>query len=346
MAARLFLLLSVAIILYLALYPFNWVSERHPFDLSFPWGPEHHSLPDLVSNFFFFVPLGVFFSWSFSGWFRLLGGLLAAASLSLLVEVLQQYLPGRVPSLTDLMMNFAGAGFGIIVGPKLLKLPWGKTKSLDLTAFLLAIYFLYEPFFFTFDWGEIKQNLKALSLGLNPQNIFLPSVFLGFALRRVSLPWAIGLILGLEFGRVFLATVSLNLAKIAARFALSFSCYFLFQTRPSLIRSFLAVAYLIEGLYPYHFQLPSSLKLENFIPFKLYLLNFSLEAFFNLWREILIFFFWGLSGGSLKGALLLSGVREGLQLFIPERFFDPTSLFLASLGVLSAQKIFRRKDAV
>jgi len=346
--ARLFLLLSLGIILYLTLFPFNFGPKQNPFDLSIPFfGSRHHSLSDMLSNFFLFIPLGVFFNWSFPVKGRLLWGCLAGALLSLGVEILQQYLPGRIPSLTDSILNSSGTLAGLVMAQGLRNFWALKPSTPDFLALFLAFYFLYEPFLFTFDWGEIKENLKHLSLILDFKNVFLPSVLLGFFLRRYPLIFAILLVWTFEIGRLFIVSISLKPAKMFLRFILTLFCYTLFRVPKFPLRPLFVGAYLLEALYPFHFAWPSSFPWKHLIPFGLYLSHFSFETFFNLFRELFLFFFWGISGGSVKGALLLATTSETLQLFIPERYFDLTTIILAFLGVFVANKLMpEKKDAL
>lgn len=345
--ARFFLLLSLGVILYLTLYPFDFGPKVNPFDLSLPFGPKHHSLPDMLSNFCFFIPFGVFFFWSFPVKGRLFWGCLAGALVSLGVEILQQYLPGRSPSLTDLLFNTAGTFTGLVAAPQIRKVLRLRAQTLDLLALALAFYLLYEPFLFTFDWGEIKENLKHFSPGLDLRNVFLPSVLLGFALRRYPFIFVLFLFGILEFGRLFLVSTPPILGSTLARFFFTLLCYAVFQKRSYLLRPLFAGAYLLEALYPYHFSWPSHLPWENLIPFQAGFSSNPLDTTFNLLRSVFLFFFWGACGGSLKGALLLAGASEILQLFVPGRYFDLTTLILAALGVLAAQKLtWRGKDAL
>ncbi|HEX2540451.1 MAG TPA: VanZ family protein [Caldimonas sp.] len=112
-----------ALIVYASLYPFDaWRNPAvGPLDfLVAPW-PRYWTWFDIVSNLFGYLPLGalVFVALVRIGrgtasavW----GTLAAGALLALSMEVLQNYLPRRVPSTLDLGLNVVGAGLGAALG--------------------------------------------------------------------------------------------------------------------------------------------------------------------------------------------------------------------------------------
>lgn len=112
-----------ALVLYASLYPFEdwrWPPGQAAASLlMLPWtrwlGPF-----DIASNLLGYLPLGalLFFALRRSGggtaasW---LFALFVAAALSWSTEVLQQFLPRRVPALEDWLMNTAGAAAGALL---------------------------------------------------------------------------------------------------------------------------------------------------------------------------------------------------------------------------------------
>ena len=81
-----------------------------PFELRWPHGVRlvgFTTLSDLVANVALFVPLGFFVSFAGRG-----RPFLAGLALSFAVELVQQLLPGRSPSLLDVLTNGAGAWLG------------------------------------------------------------------------------------------------------------------------------------------------------------------------------------------------------------------------------------------
>ena len=69
-----------------------------------------HGTADAVANLLLFLPLGV--ACALAGW-RPLSAVLGAALLSAAVETVQYALPGRDPSLGDVLCNTAGAALGV-----------------------------------------------------------------------------------------------------------------------------------------------------------------------------------------------------------------------------------------
>lgn len=112
-----------ALIVYASLYPFTgWtlpgVSVWGFLSLSFPrWWTGF----DLVSNLLGYLPLGALLFGAFvrSGWRAgtALGAVAASAALlSFTLELLQNFLPQRVPSNLDMALNTAGALGGALLG--------------------------------------------------------------------------------------------------------------------------------------------------------------------------------------------------------------------------------------
>jgi VanZ family protein len=110
-----------ALVVYASLYPFSgwrWPAGRMGLDLlRLPWPPWTGSF-DAISNLVGYMPLGALL---FIAVLRSGGGLrlaaaaalLGSAGLSFTVEVTQNFLPTRVPSLKDCAFNIAGAALGI-----------------------------------------------------------------------------------------------------------------------------------------------------------------------------------------------------------------------------------------
>jgi VanZ family protein len=110
--------LCVALIVYASLYPFDQWRDQGIAPSAFlfaPW-PKYWSGFDVAANVLGYAPLGFFLSLSGMrmGWAgrAVLGATLFSALLSLLMEGLQSYLPARVPSLADFLLNTLGAWLG------------------------------------------------------------------------------------------------------------------------------------------------------------------------------------------------------------------------------------------
>lgn len=113
-----------ALVLYASLYPFEgwrWPPGRAAFDLlPLPW-PRYRPLFDLWSNFLGYLPLGLLLALA---WRRPVFAVLAAAALSYALELVQQFLPVRHPSLLDWVLNAGGAAAGALLALPLRRLGW------------------------------------------------------------------------------------------------------------------------------------------------------------------------------------------------------------------------------
>ena len=110
--------ICVALIVYASLYPFDHWRDQDLAPWSFltaPW-PKYWLGFDVVSNVLGYAPLGFFLTLSAMrmGWRTrvVIVVTLSAAALSLTMEGLQSYLPARVPSLPDFLLNTLGAWVG------------------------------------------------------------------------------------------------------------------------------------------------------------------------------------------------------------------------------------------
>ena len=112
-----------ALVLYASLYPFN--NWRWPPGQSFEtlaalrWS-QYHIAFDTASNLLGYLPLGALLLFaarrSYLRWASALSlAVLAPAALSYGTEVLQNFLPDRVPAIEDFLMNSAGALAGALL---------------------------------------------------------------------------------------------------------------------------------------------------------------------------------------------------------------------------------------
>ena len=114
-------LVYVALLLYASLYPFigwRWPPGLSPGALlALPWPPWRDPF-DVWSNVLGYVPLGalLYVAQVRAGrvaWCAALLALATGSALSYATEVVQQFLPGRVPSRVDWALNSAGVAAGI-----------------------------------------------------------------------------------------------------------------------------------------------------------------------------------------------------------------------------------------
>lgn len=120
--------LYVVLIVYASLYPFDAWRDQGIAPWAFltaPW-PKYWTGFDVTANVLGYAPLG--FLLSLSGMRMSWPGRAVvwatafAALLSLLMEGLQSYLPQRVPSLTDFLLNVGGAWLGAVAASLLERL--------------------------------------------------------------------------------------------------------------------------------------------------------------------------------------------------------------------------------
>jgi VanZ family protein len=132
-------LFFVGLIVYASLYPFNdWRYQGiAPWAfLGAPW-PKYWTGFDVASNVIGYVPAGFLFAltaWrSGRGRRVIVRTTLVCATLSLALEMLQSYLPQRVPSNVDLALNIAGGWLGAVLATGMEKVGaidrWSRVRA-------------------------------------------------------------------------------------------------------------------------------------------------------------------------------------------------------------------------
>jgi VanZ family protein len=184
-------LIYAGLIVYASLFPFsNWRDQG-----VVPWFfliaplPRYWTVFDVVANLLGYMPLGFFLVLSAlrTGRTRyaLRMAVLAASALSLLMESLQVYLPNRVPSNLDLMLNVAGGALGALSAWSLEKLGvlqrWSRFRAnwfvpdargglVLLALWPLALLF---PTSIPFGLGQVFERLQARMAGVLADTPFL-----------------------------------------------------------------------------------------------------------------------------------------------------------------------------
>jgi VanZ family protein len=121
-------LVYVGLIVYASLYPFTgWRDQGiSPWDYLAAPLPRYWTGFDLVSNILGYAPLGFLLALSAlrtgHGGKAVMRATLSAGGLSLLLEALQSYLPARVPSNVDFVLNLGGAWLGAVTATLLEKM--------------------------------------------------------------------------------------------------------------------------------------------------------------------------------------------------------------------------------
>ncbi|MFQ5461677.1 MAG: VanZ family protein [Phycisphaerae bacterium] len=142
---------------------------------------DYYSLPDIVSNIFLYVPLGLLLHAVFCRgrrrtWVAFAGAVVCAGVLSFAVEWVQVYSPSRVSSLIDLVSNVLGATIGAaisvaagwvipkFVGAVLYEFQMRPQIAAIKAYCLMLLVFGTMPFSFSFDVGRIKESVKRANL--------------------------------------------------------------------------------------------------------------------------------------------------------------------------------------
>jgi VanZ family protein len=115
--------LYVALVGYASLYPFVGWRDQGLDPWFFLWAPwsRYWTSFDVTANFLAYIPLGALLTLLFAARrlravhiHHLIGATLLASCLSLGMEMLQSYLPTRVPSQLDWILNTGGSLFGAL----------------------------------------------------------------------------------------------------------------------------------------------------------------------------------------------------------------------------------------
>lgn len=136
------------------------------------------TFPDIVSNIFLYVPVGILLHWTLyrrarRHTFILPATIALAAAMSAGVEWLQAYSPARVSSIIDFVSNVVGATIGAsiswiarhtvprMLGAALYEYHKRPQAALLKTYCLALVVFAAIPFSFSFDATRMKQAIKS-----------------------------------------------------------------------------------------------------------------------------------------------------------------------------------------
>lgn len=196
-----------ALLVYATLFPLSgWRSPPAP-----PWAlvlyaERPTSYTDALTNALVYIPFGFAFMWGLASWYRAAKGVflvtLAGSLLSLGLESLQAYMPGRVPSGIDVVLNTASAAIGAMVAAISQKELWLGRQLLsfrqrhlrpgaltDLGLAVLALWALSQlsPLIPSLDIGNLRQGLKPLWYTANGLADFKLADFSGYAFSVLGL---------------------------------------------------------------------------------------------------------------------------------------------------------------
>jgi len=238
-AAPLLLAIIVALILYVSLYPFRFDADGPAVTevlRQLSWA--RASRGDMLNNVLLYVPLGFCIALAVEPRFgRLAGisaGLAGGALLSLTMELMQGSIATRVPSLTDLSLNAAGALAGAIGGSAWHALgarmtpqanPAGRSGAIALVVLVLWLIARLWPFVPDASLRQLKRAVRPL---FSPEIGWtdLAAFFVGWlvvaqavfhlARRQRSVDAFLIVIAAVLVGRTFTAGNTLEFAELAA----------------------------------------------------------------------------------------------------------------------------------
>lgn len=206
---RVLFLLSVVGIIYGSLYPFDFDFETMPGykieELLFTGWEGQLGTLNLMTNILLFIPYGLFGVLAFASW-RWYWAWLALALITVVVafgvQVLQLWLPGRVPTFADGIINLGGLAVGAVLAyipgvRRLLTQRHPSAREIMALPFLLMLCWLaYRlfPFVPSVAISSIKEGLRPIleEPELRPFDAFHNAVaWLVFAhlWERCRLPW-------------------------------------------------------------------------------------------------------------------------------------------------------------
>lgn len=204
--ARIFLVLYLAGIVYLSLYPWDFLPRPRSMELSRIPLFNRRLVLDAVVNVLFYVPLGAAaFASLRRGWQAWTGAIACGAAISYAIETAQLYTPARAATLRDWQANTLGAALGAALGclftsPRWIarlaawagRAEWRLTRAGVLFVILWILWQAF-PFIPYLGWYRVRQTLAHL-LELPWSWLAAAQAAVGFfALRRVLGPvrWAL-----------------------------------------------------------------------------------------------------------------------------------------------------------
>ena len=110
-ALALLLAVYVALIAYGSFFPFEWQAP-HGHGLRLPTWPVHVDKTDVIQNLFVYFPLGVLVAMGRRSTRAVFIAAGIGGMVSLTVEIMQHWLPARVPSMLDVLADVTGAASG------------------------------------------------------------------------------------------------------------------------------------------------------------------------------------------------------------------------------------------
>jgi VanZ family protein len=356
---RRLLLLVVAIIVYGSLYPWQFAFAGRPEPLtvllhSWPAVWDRFVMRDLVLNVLLYMPVGAVACLAWLPRFPRAAAAAATAfsfALSLSMELLQNYVPGRVTSLSDLTTNTLGAAAGaclaVAFAPEIMPPLRSQARRASPGAmFLLACWGSYQlyPFFPIFSSTHLRQALHALIVArsLSPVAVwaaaaewFAAALAMEAICGRWRTSWLAGAML-VSALRIFMPPRSLALDEVAGA-ALALLAWEILPSRRRLgagVWMALSAILLVE-LAPFHFT--RQVAPFSWIPFGASFENERWAALVILLRKTFLYgaaiwllvrsgYGYLVAGGALAVALF---ILETVQRYLPGRTPEITDPLIA-----------------
>ena len=232
--AAIFFLLYVAAVLYLSLYPFEFLPHSRSLMLFWVESSNRRISLDTLLNILFYVPLGAAAVRSLGrsgpAW---IASVLFGTLLSLGIEFAQLFTPSRFGNLRDLAANSGGTILGASaayvllhpriaprISPSLDSVPWriSPAGALFLTLWLLWQTFPFVPnislYALVRSWGQVRQmEWSWITAGGSMVGFYVLALAVGPISR-----WSIGAFLVLPL-QVFVANHSLSISAIVGGLA-------------------------------------------------------------------------------------------------------------------------------
>jgi VanZ family protein len=351
------LIFAIILMLYVSLSPWQFaIRPGHTFlePISFS------DKKDILLNFWLYVPLGALVYWSFPA---------CGAWLSVSIELIQYFLPGRVSSQTDILSNTMGTLAGAMLATRLKNpsklLRWTPVASQE--TFLLSCWCAYMllPMIPVHGFYDLRHNLGFLrdnpfvwtdvplwvSLWVALWHV-LPAAFRPGARIAIIFP---ALLLMIP-ARLFLINRAPTKAEVVGA-ALGALCVLLIsEWSPRAVIAALAAGLLLRDLAPFHYSVKASPFI--WIPFQPFLSFERAQASVLLclklsWYGFAVWFTrksgltWLKAGVSVALFLL---VIEVVQLYNPGHVAEITdpliALFLAAGFAVTSEERGRHKATV
>lgn len=351
LAAKLFAAYT-ALVLYLCLYP--WAVKPGapgPWFVQ-EWVGGRTGVADFTLNIAFFVPVGFIGWFAFRGRWRAVTVVLAGAAISLLIEGLQGWVPGRVSSVTDLLSNTLGATLGCLAAAWLAHiLPHRTALHREVriyvpAAALLVSFFVGQlfPFIPRYRLPHLRNVFRALG---EPADVLQAVVALlllsaaAYLLRLLVSPplssrWRFLLMAGFLLLRPLFGGVLFSGGEWAAAFLMIAAGTFLpLAALERALLVMLPIALLVEELRPFTFN--ADPQAFAWIPFAavfeiapITAIRYFAAKFFFYGTTIFLLARRGMSlGAASVGVIAILGAGEVAQRYLPGRTPESTDLVLA-----------------